>query len=262
MYILIELVPVAAGTGFGALFGILLLLFLPIIVAMYAMTCLLAPVGIVMELLENGTMWWILPAVLVVGAIINWICAKVKDGLWCAFMPELLTLALANIVVIVALIIEGMTKGFSDGEKWTLLLTPIFIVFYALMCYPIVNTVLTLSAITTLPYGYKPCLGALACFAGMVGCALCIQGMVEGVVGWFGESTFLEQLQLSVDTKFVSDIMLAKVLEIKESTWQQLQGVVDAVKSIPVGLRFLLGLAAVIGCGFCEHYCADGNSLF
>lgn len=262
MYILIELVPEAAGTGFGALFGILLLLFLPIIVAMYAMTCLLAPVGIVMELLENGTMWWILPAVLVVGAIINWICAKVKDGLWCAFMPELLTLALANIVVIVALIIEGMTKGFSDGEKWTLLLTPIFIVFYALMCYPIVNTVLTLSAITTLPYGYKPCLGALACFAGMVGCALCIQGMVEGVVGWFGESSFLEQLQLSVDTKFVSDIMLAKVLEIKESTWQQLQGVVDAVKSIPVGLRFLLGLAAVIGGGFCEHYCADGNSLF
>ena len=51
---------------------------------------------------------------------------------------------------------------------------------------------------------------------------------------------------MSVDTKFVSDIMLAKVLEIKESTWQQLQGVVDAVKSIPVGLRFLLGLAAVI----------------
>ena len=37
---------------------------------------------------------------------------------------------------------------------------------------------------------------------------------------------------------------------------------VDAVKSIPVGLRFLLGLAAVIGGGFCEHYCADGNSLF
>lgn len=113
-----------------------------------------------------------------------------------------------------------------------------------------------------LPCGYKPCLGALASFVGMVGGALCIQGMVEGVVGWFGESTFLEQLQLSVDTKFVSDIMLAKVLEIKESTWQQLQGVVDAVKSIPVGLRFLLGLAAVIGCGFCEHYCADGNSLF
>lgn len=105
-------------------------------------------------------------------------------------------------------------------------------------------------------------MGALASFVGMVGGALCIQGMVEGVVGCFGESTFLEQLQLSVDTKFVSDIMLAKVLEIRESTWQQLQGVVDAVKSIPVGLRFLLGLAAVIGCGFCEHYCADGNSLF
>lgn len=259
MYILIELVPVAAGTGFGALFGILLLLFLPIIVAMYAMTCLLAPVGIVMELLENGTMWWILPAVLVVGTIINWICAKVKDGLWCAFMPELLTLALANIVVIVALIIEGMTKGFSDGEKWTLLLTPIFIVFYALMCYPIVNTVLTLSAITTLPYGYKPCLGALACFAGMVGCALCIQGMVEGVVGWFGESSFLESLRLNVDAKFMNELLMGTLFEIKEPIFQRLQGIVDAVKSIPVGMRFLLGLAMTIGGGFCEHRCAKKN---
>lgn len=259
MYILIELVPVAAGTGFGALFGILLLLFLPIIVAMYAMTCLLAPVGIVMELLENGTMWWILPAVLVVGAIINWICAKVKDGLWCAFMPELLTLALANIVVIVALIIEGMTKGFSDGEKWTLLLTPIFIVFYALMCYPIVNTVLTLSAITTLPYGYKPCLGALACFAGMVGCALCIQGMVEGVVGWFGESSFLESLRLNVDAKFMNELLMGTLFEIKEPIFQRLQGIVDAVKSIPVGMRFLLGLAMTIGGDFCEHRCAKKN---
>lgn len=259
MYILTELVPVAAGTGFGALFGILLLLFLPIIVAMYAMTCLLAPVGIVMELLENGTMWWILPAVLVVGAIINWICAKVKDGLWCAFMPELLTLALANIVVIVALIIEGMTKGFSDGEKWTLLLTPIFIVFYALMCYPIVNTVLTLSAITTLPYGYKPCLGALACFAGMVGCALCIQGMVEGVVGWFGESSFLESLRLNVDAKFMNELLMGTLFEIKEPIFQRLQGIVDAVKSIPVGMRFLLGLAMTIGGGFCEHRCAKKN---
>lgn len=259
MYILIELVPVACGTGFGALFGILLLLFLPIIVAMYAMTCLLAPVGIVMELLENGTMWWILPAVLVVGAIINWICAKVKDGLWCAFMPELLTLALANIVVIVALIIEGLTKGFSDGEKWTLLLTPIFIVFYALMCYPIVNTVLTLSAITTLPYGYKPCLGALACFAGMVGCALCIQGMVEGVVGWFGESSFLESLRLNVDAKFMNELLMGTLFEIKEPIFQRLQGIVDAVKSIPVGMRFLLGLAMTIGGGFCEHRCAKKN---
>lgn len=259
MYILIELVPEACGTGFGALFGILLLLFLPIIVAMYAMTCLLAPVGIVMELLENGTMWWILPAVLVVGAIINWICAKVKDGLWCAFMPELLTLALANIVVIVALIIEGLTKGFSDGEKWTLLLTPIFIVFYALMCYPIVNTVLTLSAITTLPYGYKPCLGALACFAGMVGCALCIQGMVEGVVGWFGESSFLESLRLNVDAKFMNELLMGTLFEIKEPIFQRLQGIVDAVKSIPVGMRFLLGLAMTIGGGFCEHRCAKKN---
>ena len=127
------------------------------------------------------------------------------------------------------------------------------------MCYPIVNTVLTLSAITTLPYGYKPCLGALACFAGMVGCALCIQGMVEGVVGWFGESSFLESLRLNVDAKFMNELLMGTLFEIKEPIFQRLQGIVDAVKSIPVGMRFLLGLAMTIGGGFCEHRCAKKN---
>lgn len=260
MYILIELVPVAAGTGFGVFCGGLLGLALLFIMAQYAMTWLLAPVVITMTLLQSETLWWILPAVLVVGVIVNWLFATSKA--WFPFMPALLTLVLVAIFWVVGLIVELIIKKFPTNELWTLLLLPIGIAFYAILVYPLFNIVIATSSVTTLPCSYKPCLGALASFVGMVGGALCIQGMVEGVVGWFGESTFLEQLQLSVDTKFVSDIMLAKVLEIKESTWQQLQGVVDAVKSIPVGLRFLLGLAAVIGGGFCEHYCADGNSLF
>ncbi len=260
MYILIELVPAASGTGFGVFCCVLLGLVLLFIMAQYAMTWLLAPVAITMTLLQNETLWWILPAVLVVGVIVNWLFATSKA--WFPFMPALLTLVLVAIFWVVGLIVELIIKKFPTNELWTLLLLPIGIAFYAILVYPLFNTVIATSSVTTLPCGYKPCLGALASFVGMVGGALCIQGMVEGVVGWFGESTFLEQLQLSVDTKFVSDIMLAKVLEIRESTWQQLQGVVDAVKSIPVGLRFLLGLAAVIGCGFCEHYCADGNSLF
>ena len=260
MYILIELVPEACGTGFGVFCCVVLGLALLFIMAQYAMTWLLAPVAITMTLLQNETLWWILPAVLVVGVIVNWLFATSKA--WFPFMPALLTLVLVTIFWVVGLIVELIIKKFPTNELWTLLLLPIGIAFYAILVYPLFNIVIAISSVTTLPCGYKPCLGALASFVGMVGGALCIQGMVEGVVGWFGESTFLEQLQLSVDTKFVSDIMLAKVLEIKESTWQQLQGVVDAVKSIPVGLRFLLGLAAVIGCGFCEHYCADGNSLF
>ena len=256
MYILIELVPVATGTGFGVFCCVVLGLALLFIMAQYAMTWLLAPVAITMTLLQNETLWWILPTLLVVGVVVNWLFATSKA--WFPFMPALLTLIMAIIGAIVGLIIDPP----QDGQLWILLLAPVVIVLLAIIYYPLLNMVLTVSSITTLPCGYKPCLGAIASFVGMVGGALCIQGMVEGVVGWFGESTFLEQLQLSVDTKFVSDIMLAKVLEIKESTWQQLQGVVDAVKSIPVGLRFLLGLAAVIGCGFCEHYCADGNSLF
>lgn len=258
MYILIELLPEAGGSGFGIFFCVLLGLAFLFIMAQYAMTWLLAPAAIVMTLLQHETLWWILPTLFVVGALVNWFSAKKMGNAWFPFMPALLTLIMAIIGAIVGLIIDPP----QDGQLWILLLAPIVIVLLAIIYYPVLNMVLTVSSITTLPCGYKPCLGAIASFVGMVGGALCIQGMVEGVVGWFGESTFLEQLQLSVDTKFVSDIMLAKVLEIKESTWQQLQGVVDAVKSIPVGLRFLLGLAAVIGGGFCEYYCADGNSLF
>lgn len=262
MYILIELVPVAAGTGVGVFCGGLFGLVFLFIMAQYAMTWMLAPAAIVMTLLQHETLWWILPTLFVVGALVNWFSAKKMGNAWFPFMPALLTLVLVTIFWVVGLIVELIIKKYPTNELWTLLLLPIVIAFYAILVYPLFNIVIATSSVTTLPCSYKPCLGALASFVGMVGGALCIQGMVEGVVGWFGESTFLEQLQLSVDTKFVSDIMLAKVLEIKESTWQQLQGVVDAVKSIPVGLRFLLGLAAVIGGGFCEHYCADGNSLF
>lgn len=52
MYILIELVPVAAGTGFGVFCGGLLGLALLFIMAQYAMTWLLAPVAITMTLLQ------------------------------------------------------------------------------------------------------------------------------------------------------------------------------------------------------------------
>ncbi len=78
MYILIELVPVAAGTGFGVFCCGLLGLALLFIMAQYAMTWLLAPVAITMTLLQSETLWWILPAVLVVGVIVNWLFATSK----------------------------------------------------------------------------------------------------------------------------------------------------------------------------------------
>lgn len=83
--------------------------------------------------------------------------------------------------------------------------------------------------------------------------------MVEGVVGWFGESSFLESLRLNVDAKFMNELLMGTLFEIKEPIFQRLQGIVDAVKSIPVGMRFLLGLAMTIGGGFCEHRCAKKN---
>ena len=50
MYILIELVPVAAGTGFGVFCCVVLGLAFLYLMAQYAMTWLLAPVAITMPL--------------------------------------------------------------------------------------------------------------------------------------------------------------------------------------------------------------------
>lgn len=95
MYILIELVPVTAGTGFGVFCCVVLGLALLFIMAQYAMTWLLAPVAITMTLLQNETLWWILPTLLVVGVVVNWLFATSKA--WFPFMPALLTLVLVAI---------------------------------------------------------------------------------------------------------------------------------------------------------------------
>lgn len=104
MYILIELVPEAGGSGFGIFFCVLLGLAFLFIMAQYAMTWLLAPAAIVMTLLQNETLWWILPTLLVVGVVVNWLFATSKA--WFPFMPALLTLVLVAIFWVVGLIVE------------------------------------------------------------------------------------------------------------------------------------------------------------
>lgn len=230
--------------------------------AQYAMTWLLAPAAIVMTLLQNETLWWILPTLFVVGALVNWILAKLMDNVWCPSMSLLLTLVVMTIALVVGLIIDPL-KG---EQLWLLLLLPIvlpfIIILLAIVHYPMLNMVMAASSITTLPCGYKPCLGALASFVGMVGGALCIQGLVEVVGGWFGESSYLENIHFQLDANLIKLSVLYTVDIDEETIFPRLQGIIDTVKAIPAGLRFLLGLAAVIGGGFCEHQCSGGNSLF
>lgn len=260
MYILIELLPEAGGSGFGIFFCVLLGLAFLFIMAQYAMTWLLAPAAIVMTLLQNETLWWILPTLLVVGVVVNWLFATSKA--WFPFMPALLTLVLVAIFWVVGLIVELIIKKFPTNELWTLLLLPIAIAFYALLFYPLFNMLIAASSVTTLLCGYKPCLGALASFVGMVGGALCIQGLVEVVGGWFGESSYLENIHFQLDANLIKLSVLYTVDIDEQTIFPRLQGIIDTVKVIPAGLRFLLGLAAVIGGGFCEHQCSGGNSLF
>ena len=101
MYILIELVPAACGTGFGVFCCVLLGLVLLFIMAQYAMTWLLAPVAITMTLLQSETLWWILPTLLVVGVVANWLFATSKA--WFPLMTALVTLIMAIIGAIVGL---------------------------------------------------------------------------------------------------------------------------------------------------------------
>lgn len=96
----------------------------------------------------------------------------------------------------------------------------------------------------------------------MVGGALCIQGLVEVVGGWFGESSYLENIHFQLDANLIKLSVLYTVDIDEETIFPRLQGIIDTVKAIPAGLRFLLGLTAVIGGGFCEHQCSGGNSLF
>lgn len=162
MYILIELLPEAGGSGFGIFFCVLLGLAFLFIMAQYAMTWLLAPAAIVMTLLQNETLWWILPTLFVVGALVNWILAKLMDNVWCPSMSLLLTLVVMTIALVVGLIIDPL-KG---EQLWLLLLLPIvlpfIIILLAIVYYPMLNMVMAASSITTLPCGYKPCLGAIA----------------------------------------------------------------------------------------------------
>ena len=165
MYILIELVPVAAGTGFGVFCCVVLGLAFLYLMAQYAMTWLLAPAAITMSLMQNEGLWWILPTLFVIGAIVNWIFAKKMGNAWCPFMPILLTLTLESIFwvggMIIGLIIELISKHFPPEGLWTLLGLPIAIAFYALLFYPLFNMLIAASSVTTLLCGYKPCLGAL-----------------------------------------------------------------------------------------------------
>ena len=105
MYILIELVPVAAGTGFGVFCCVVLGLAFLYLMAQYAMTWLLAPAAIAMSLMQNEGLWWILPTLFVIGSIVNWIFAKKMGNAWCPLMPILLTLTLESIFWVGGMII-------------------------------------------------------------------------------------------------------------------------------------------------------------
>lgn len=94
----------------------------------------------------------------------------------------------------------------------------------------------------------------------VVSSAIALQGLVEGVLSWFGESTFLEQVVPHLD-KFMVEITGLEMLDMS-SAFERLQPIVDAIASVPVWFRFFAALAVALGCIFGEKHCADGRTLF
>lgn len=265
MYFLVYVVPATGGTGFGVFCVIMIALAMLVGAAQYGITWLLAPVATIMALVENSALWWILPTVLVIVAGINWASAKAKDDTWFPLLTAGILVVVLTIVIIVALVVDLINGYDMHWYDWfTVILGPIIgVPFVSLFFYSTLNTCIALSSVTTLPCGYKPCVGALCSLFGMIGAALFLQGLIEGVVSWGGESTFYEMVSAHLEEgalKFLTFDLVSN--EKTPEIIRRLEGIVDAIAMVPAWLRCFLGLALAIGCGIGEYKCSDGDALF
>lgn len=257
MYILIELVPEVDGSGL--VFVCILLIVLALLIgAELSMSWILAPIGLTMALMESAN-WWILLLAAGIGIVANWVSVKHEGESWNPALPLIITAGAAGVLVVCGIIGELTSPKGTNGWEILLILAlgiPVFGFFF----YPTINALTAFTSITTIPCGYKPFVGALCSMGSVVSSAIALQGLVEGVLSWFGESTFLEQVVPHLD-KFMVEITGLEMLDMS-SAFERLQPIVDAIASIPVWFRFFAALAVALGCIFGEKHCADGRTLF
>lgn len=257
MYILIELVPEADGSGL-VFICILLIVLALLIGAELSMSWILAPIGLTMALMESKN-WWILLLAAGIGIAANWVSAKRENESWNPALPLIITAAAAGVLVVCG-IIEELTNPKGTNVWEILLILVLGIPVFGFFFYPTINALTAFTSLTTIPCGYKPFVGAFCSTGSVVSSAIALQGLVEGVLSWFGESTFLEQVMPHLD-KFMVEITGLEMLDMS-NVFDRLQPVVDTIASVPVWLRFFIALAVAVGCIYGKKYCADGRTLF
>lgn len=194
-----------------------------------------------------------------IGIVANWVSVKHEGESWNPALPLIITAGAAGVLVVCGIIGELTSPKGTNGWEILLILAlgiPVFGFFF----YPTINALTAFTSITTIPCGYKPFVGALCSMGSVVSSAIALQGLVEGVLSWFGESTFLEQVVPHLD-KFMVEITGLEMLDMS-SAFERLQPIVDAIASVPVWFRFFAALAVALGCIFGEKHCADGRTLF
>ena len=265
MYFLVYLVPATGGSGFGVFCVVMIALAMLIAAAQFGMTWLVAPAALGMALLESGSLWWVLLILAAVGVVINLVSAKVLDGYWQPLLTAGVLAAAIFLFFVGALILEVFSGRDNPWYAWVICIValPLLTLFVTLFFYSQLNTWVALTSPATLWLDRKPCLGALCSLGGMIGAALCLQGLIEGVVGWFGESSFLDMVRAHVEPGALKFLTFDLVSEEKNiHILRRTEEIVNAIARIPAWWRCLLGLGLAIGCGVGEFYCSNGDALF
>lgn len=252
MYFLVYIPEATGGSGFGVFCIVVLAICLLIMAATFGYAWLLMPVAFVSEVtVRLNQWWWVLPALTTAAVVANFIICKVNDG-WHPMVPY----AAAWVLYLVYLVV-AIATGSTANEPWymyPLLLLGGFLVTFIL--YPIAWALMT---VTALPVGFMQkeyMFGAVCAFLGLVFGVFALQGFVQMVVGWFGESQLLDMVKLHYE-------FLLPVVSKENTQGLALEAAfsraADAIGVIPAWLRFLICTPLCVLCSIGEGKNSVGN---
>ena len=262
MYFLVYLVPATGGSGFGVFCIVLIALALLFGAAFCCYTWLVTPIAITMALLESGSLWWILPLALAVGAAVNLVSAKVLDGKWQPLLPMGVLLTLSVLAVVGVTIWQSASGITVKWYEWLLFPLGLAVgsIWLTLIFYPYLSASITLTSPVTLWMDKRPCLGALCSFLGIIGAAICLQGLCEGVIGWFSDGSdgsVLAGIRAQLQPDMLEFLTLDLVTQEKHAhIIRRMEDIIAVIARIPAWWRCLLGLGLAIGCGYGEFNCS------
>lgn len=250
MYYLVYYPAAGIGAlgGMGIILAIVVVVFLLGMGATVGFSWSLMSLDFVASMLDQG--WWlILLVLLAVCAAANWFLGKELQS-WFPLAPLGLSVASWVVVLLIALVYDVVT-GDPPGFWTALFVCTIGLVLLTLMFYPLFLGMMAITSPLGLRGGGKKYVfGALCTFGGFVLGMLTLQAAVEVVWGWFGAAgdvalRHVRALQTAMDLFFDEGEPL------RSGTWMT-DGLLNVLKAIPAGWRFLLCLVGCVGCTYGE----------